>query len=407
MTTNMTALPAYPWFDLNKECPLDPPPVLAALRAEEPVTRITMKMFGNDAWLVTRYEDTRFVLGDARFKADRRLPNFPHVGAPRTVFPGNFVHIDPPGHTRLRRVASRGLSGRVVEKMRPLIADFTEKLIDDFTTGAQSADLKEQLCLPLPIRVICELLGVPFTEKEYFPAVTTLIQPKGSTAEGVKKTLADAFAHMGELVARKIKDPGDDLISEMVAKQEEGADLTAEEVVGIALALMLGAFETTSNMMALAILLLLEHPGQLAELKADPALVKSAIEEVLRFTTVIHTGVPRLATEDVMVGGHLVRAGEGVIVSLAAANRDGSVFPDPDQFDIHRYAGTAEAQQHLAFGHGIKACVGQMLSRAQLQIGVATLFRRLPGLRLAVPFEDIPFRHDMSLYGVHHLPVTW
>jgi cytochrome P450 len=407
MTTHAADLPPYPWFDLNTECPLDPPTVLAALRADEPVTRVKMKMFGNDAWLLTRYEDCRFVLGDPRFAADRRLPNFPHVGPPRTIFPGNFVHIDPPGHTRLRRMVSRGFTARLVERMRPSIEQFANRLIDDFTQDATTADLKTQLCLPLPIWVICELLGVPFSEKEYFPAVTALIQPKDSTPEGVKSTLASAFAYMGELVEAKKRDPGDDLISDLVARYEEAGELAPEEIVGISLALMLGAFETTSNMLALAILLLLQHPEQLAAMKADPVLARSAIEEVLRYITVVHTGLPRIATEDVMIGEYLIRAGEGVIVSLAAANRDGSVFPDPDQFNIYRFAGTEAERHHLAFGFGIKQCIGQMLARTQLQIVVTTLFQRLPDLCLAVPFEEINFRHDMSLYGVHNLPVTW
>jgi cytochrome P450 len=408
MITEVTEeLPPYPWFDQNVKCPFDPPPVFGRLRTEAPPTRIQMKMFGNDAWLITRYEDGRFVLGDSRFAADRRLPNFPHVGPPRTIFPGNFVHIDPPGHTRLRRMVSRGFTARLVEQLRPRIEAFTEQLIDDFTRDAQTADLKQALCLPLPIWVICELLGVPFSAKEYFPAVTALIQPKTSTPEGVRQTLATAFAHMGELVAEKKRHPGDDLISRLTEKYEAAGELSSEELVGISLALMLGAFETTSNMLSLAILLLLEHPEQLALLVADPTLARSAIEEVLRFITVVHTGLPRIATEDVVIGGRLIHAGEGVIVSLAAANRDGSVFPNPDQFDIQRFAGAGEERHHLAFGFGIKQCVGQMLARAQMQVVVTTLFRRLPDLRLAVPFEDVPFRHDMSLYGVHHLPVTW
>lgn len=404
MTTTQT-LPTYPWIGLNRSCPLDPPPLFTQLRTDQPMARIRTAL-GADAWLVSRYEEARFVLSDRRFSADRRRPDFPHVGPPRPVPPGNFVHIDPPDHTRLRRFVSRNFTVKTVEQLRPKIQRFIDEFIDEITGRTPPVDLKATLAEPLPIRVISELIGIPHSDVDIFTNATRLFMPTTTPIQGAAEQINQVRDYVDRLVTAKKREPSDDLISRLAMEQEAQGVLSHEELVGLALVLMFGGYETIANTIALALLLMMQHPDQLAQLQEDPKLVKSAVEEILRYVTVVHTGLPRLATEDVEVGGQLIRAGEGVIVSLASANRDEAAFDDPTRFDIRRFDTHREAH-HLAFGYGIHQCIGQMLARAQLQLVVRTLFARIPTLRLAVPFEEVPFRHDMFLYGVHQLPVTW
>lgn len=398
-------LPAYPWLDHNRECPLDPPRRFADLRSACPVAPVRTAM-GAKAWLVTRHEDARFVLGDRRFSADRAHPGFPHVGPPRPVPPGNFVHIDPPGHTRLRRLVSRHFTVRTVGALRPKIQRYAEELTDEIARCGPPADLMSMLALPLPVRVISELVGVPRQDASIFPKATSIFMPSTATPELTAAKINEVKRYVAGLVAAKARDPGDDLISALIREHGPEGELTHPELIGLALVLMFGGYETTSNTLALGFTLLLRDQRQAALVQRNPALAKGAVEEILRFLSVVHTGLPRLATEDVMVGGRLVRAGEGVIVSLASADRDPAVFTDPDRFDIRRFDGHREAH-HLAFGYGIHQCIGQMLARLQLRIAVQTALARLPRLRLAVPVEDLPFRHDMFIYGLHKLPVRW
>jgi cytochrome P450 len=405
MTATTQSLPTYPWMDLNRDCPLDPPPLFTRLRVDEPVARIRTAM-GNDAWLVTRHEDARFVLGDQRFSADRRRPGFPHVGPPRPVPPGNFVHIDSPEHTRLRRFVSRNFTVKTVDTLRPKIQRFIDEIVDDIASGTPPVDLKATLALPVPVRVISELIGIPPSGAHIFTTATRFFMPTTTPTGLAIEKINEVREYVDQLVTAKKREPGDDLISRLAMEQESQGALSHAELVGLALVLMFGGYETTSNMIALALLLLMQHPDQLAQLQKNPKLVKSAIEEVLRYITVVHTGLPRIATEDVEVGGQRIRAGEGVIVSLGSANRDDAAFDNAARFDIHRFASHREAH-HLAFGHGIHQCIGQMLARLQLQMVVSTVLERVPTMRLAVPIEDVPFRHDMFLYGVHQLLVTW
>lgn len=400
-------LPVWPWFTLNRECPLDPPPLLSELRAEQPLVRVTTIM-GFNVWLVTRLADVRFVLSDRRFSADRRRSNFPHVGPPRPVPPGNFVHVDPPDHTRLRRIVTREFTVRTVEQLRPEIEQHISKLLDAVIEAGPPADLKSALALPLPVRVTCDLLGIPHDgAEEFFVNATKAIMPTSTTTPKlVKDKVGEAFVYVEKLVTQKKRAPGKDLLSRLVAQMEPDGPLNGKEMVGMVLAIMFAGYETTSNMIALALTLMLRNPEQFAQIRQNPALVKSATEEALRYVTVVHTGLPRLALEDVEVGGQLVRAGEGLVVSLASANRDEAMFSDAAVFDIHRFDGQREAH-HVAFGYGLHQCLGQMLARVQIQLVLSAVLERLPGLRLAVPFSEVPFRHDMFIYGLHRLPVTW
>lgn len=402
-----SGLPEWPWLGLNRDCPVDPPGELARLRADQPVTRIRTIM-GYDAWLVTRHEDARFVLSDPRFSADRRHPDFPHIGPPRPVMPGNFVHIDPPDHTRLRRIVTREFTVRAVEALRPKIRSHVDSLIDTIIADGPPADLKTSFCLPLPVRVICELLGIPQDGAEEFfvSATKAMMDAASATPDLVRQRVKEAVAYVDGLVELKEREPGPDLLSGLIRNMEPDGTLDRREMVGVVAVLMFGGYETTSNTLALTLLLALMHRDQMLRLHSEPALAKAAVEEALRYTSVLHTGLPRRATEDVTVGGQLIRAGEGVVVALSSANRDDAAFRCPDEFDLDRFAGPREAH-HLAFGYGVHQCLGQMLARVQLQMALSTILDRLPTIALAKPVEEISFRHDMFIYGLHELPVTW
>lgn len=400
-------LPIWPWVGLNRDCPLDPPPLLTKLRAEQPITRITTIM-GCDAWLVTRHADVSFVLSDHRFSVDRHAEGFPNVGPIRPAVPGVFVLNDPPDHTRLRRAVTRNFTSKAVEALRPRIQGHIDELIDDILSRTPPVDLKESIALPLPVRVTCELLGIPHdgAEKFFVNATRGYMRTTTGTTELMRHHVSEAFDYVNRLVADKKREPDDGLLSGLLREMEPDGPINRQEIVGIVMMIMFGSYETTSNMIALAVTSLLTHPDQLARLRADPSLIKSAVEEVLRYNNVLPTGLPRLATEDVVVGGQLVRAGEGVIAAVGSANRDDAAFTDPDRFDIHRFAGKREAQQ-LIFGYGVHQCLAQMLARVQLQMVLNSLFERIPTIRLAQELEHLPFRHDMFIYGLHQLPVTW
>jgi cytochrome P450 len=400
-----TKLPVWPWYELNRDCPLDPPPLLSELRSEGGLARIVTVM-GDEAWLVTRHKDAVTVLGDRRFSADRRRPGFPFVGPPRPIPPGNFIHIDPPEHTRLRRLVTRNFTAGTVARLRPGIQARISGLLDDIALAGPPADLKRSLALPLPVQTIAALIGIPARDAHIFPDATREFMRTDAPIEAVRERVRPLKTYLEELVEAKQRDPGEDLISHLLLDKEPDGHITRDELVGISMVLMLGGYETTSNMIALTILMLLAHPAQLDELKRDPELIKGAVEEALRYTSVIHTGLPRIATEDIDVGGQLVRADDGVIVALSAANRDESAYTDADVLDIHRFEGHREAP-HVAFGFGIHQCLGQMLAREQLRLVVGELLHRFPGIRLEGTIADVPFRHDMSLYGIHELPVTW
>ncbi|WP_328385510.1 cytochrome P450 [Streptomyces sp. NBC_00400] len=381
-------------------CPFDPAPGVERARREEPITRVTL-WDGSTCWLVTRHQDVREVLGDPRFSADATRPGFPFLTAGgrelATVRP-TFIRQDDPEHARLRRMLTAEFMVKKVEAMRPEVQRLTDDLLDRMTAGRNSADLVAEFALPLPSLVICLLLGVPYDDHEFFQERSRLLLSLRSTAEEVRGAQEDLRGYLTRLAESKRREPDDGIVSRLVARGE----LDDEEVSSMGRLLLIAGHETTANMTALSTLALLRNPGQLKRLREDPSLIKGAVEELLRYLTIVHNGLPRVATEDITVGGRTIRAGEGVLCTLNSANRDDDVFPGGDALDVGR-----DARRHIAFGFGVHQCLGQPLARVELQIAVETLLRRLPDLRLAIPFEDVRFRHDMGIYGVHALPVAW
>jgi cytochrome P450 len=398
-----THVPAYP---MQRDHPFDPPPELSRLRAEQPISRVRL-WDGSRPWLITGYADQRAVLADHRFSADARRPGYPHVtagSAARRRRSRSFISMDEPEHGRYRKMLTSTFRIKQVEQLRPRIQGIVDGLIDDMLAAGPPADLVSAFALPVPSLVICELLGVPYADHEFFQKCSRIMVNRTTSAEKATATADELKAYLEELLDDKNAAPGDDLLSRLVVEQLRTGAMTRSEIADMGLLLLIAGHETTANMIALGTLTLLHHPDQLAELRSaeDPKLVASAVEELLRYLNIVHSGRRRVATEDVEIGGQLIRAGEGVIVATDSGNRDEAAFPDPDTLDIHR-----PARHHVAFGYGVHQCLGQPLARVELQVVYGTLYRRIPTLRPAVGLSEIPFKHDMLVYGVHELPVTW
>ncbi|WP_405824917.1 cytochrome P450 [Streptomyces sp. NBC_01390] len=382
-------------------CPFDPPPAVDRAHAKAPLTRVTL-WDDSSAWLITGHQHVREVLGDPRFSAEATRPGFPFLVAGvrelvRTMKP-TFFRLDDPEHARLRRMLTPDFMTKKVQAMRPHIERLTEDLLDRMTDGRTTADLVSEFALPLPSVVICLLLGVPYEDHEFFQERSAALFSLEATAEEVRRSQEELIAYLAEIAEHKKREPDDSIISSLVARGELGVD----EIAATGRLLLVAGHETSANMIALSTLALLRHPEQLERLRRDPSLTMGAVEELLRHLTIVHNGIPRVAAEDVTVGGHTIRAGEGVLCMVNTANRDEEVFPGGATLDIGR-----NARRHLAFGFGVHQCLGQGLARLEIEIALNALLRRLPDLRLAIPFEDVAFRHDMAIYGLGSLPVAW
>ncbi|WP_406208930.1 cytochrome P450 [Kitasatospora sp. NBC_01560] len=405
-------------------CPFSPPSVYTDAARTGTVTRATL-LDGSSCWLVTGYQEVRTVLSDRRFSADARRPEFPFFVPGRreiAVANPNFLRLDDPEHARLRRMVTGDFLVKRVEAMRPEIQQIVDDAIDRMTASGSTADLVTRYALPVPSLVICLLLGVPYEDRQLFQDLSRVLISSTATTPEVSRAQQELLDYLGGLAAQKRHRPGNDILSRLVARD----DLSLREIASTGLLLLVAGHETTANMIALSTLLLLRHPEQAARL-ADPAAVPGAVEELLRHLTIIHTGLPRLAVEDVELGGTPIRAGDGVVAMLSTANRDEELFGPPgtrpvDELDLDR-----DARRHLAFGFGVHQCLGQPLARAELQIALETLFRRLPTLRLAgtgagssagtessagtgtgTHADTTPaFRTESLISGLRELPVTW
>ncbi len=394
-----------PRIPTERDTVLDPPPALSAMRRECPLAPLTYAD-GHEGWIVTSHSLARAVLSDRRFSS---RPELRHSAVhevlgdgqpPEEDVPGMFVGMDPPDHTRYRRLLTGELSVRRMRQLETKIAATAHELVDRMTKAAAdgAADLVTSFAIPLPSRVICELLGIPYREWERIQPVSDRMLRIDSTAAEVKECYAVIFEFLGEVVARKQREPTDDLLGGLVGT----AELSSAELTSVAFQLFTAGHETTANMLSLGTYALLTHPEQLAALRADRSLLDRAVEELLRYLTVIQFGISRGASEDVELEGQLIRKGQTVTVSLPAANRDPERFDDPDTLDV-----TRAPTGNLAFGFGVHQCVAQQLARTEMRIGYGVLLDRLPGLRIAVPDKDVPMRDGAIVYGVQSLPVAW
>jgi cytochrome P450 len=405
----MSTMAGVPDYDIAREprCPLDPAPALRARQADGPVSRVRL-WDGSTPWLVTGHAAHRAVLSDPRVSVEpgNGIPRLSPMEA-RALDSGaaapSFIMMDDPEHARLRRMVGGAFSVRRVEAMRAATRRIADELLDGLLAGPRQADLVEAFALPLPSLVISELLGVPYEEHEFFQANSRTIINRNSTPQQRAEAQNRLAGYLDGLVGEKLAHPADDLLSGLAERIGAG-ELTRQEAVQMGVLMLFAGHETTANMIALGTLALLRHPEQLAVLREaeDPRIVAGSVEELLRYLTITHGGLRRVALADLEIGGQLIRAGEGIIVVNETANRDPGVFPEPDRLDLRR-----DARQHVTFGFGVHQCLGQPLARMELQVAYPALLRRVPGLRLAAGVEEIPFKHDGFVYGVYALPVTW
>ncbi|MFD4637555.1 cytochrome P450 [Lentzea sp. NPDC058436] len=386
-------------------CPFDPATGLTELSGQGRIHRIEHN--GDVVWLVTGHDEARAVLAAPQMSSDRiNSPRARALISPELhaeMFPperqaGSFIFMDAPRHTRFRRLLTGQFTVRRMRDLTPRVHEIVTEALDAMIAKGAPADLVHDFALPVPSLVICELLGVDYGDRDEFQQRTAKLLSLSTTVdEQIKNNLA-MRQFMQKLVRAKQENPGDDLLSGLV----RDTDLNEDELVGIANLLLIAGHETTANMLALGTFALLEHPEQFARLHEDPELIDNAVEELLRYLSIISSGVSRHAKEDVEIGGVTIRAGETVVVSVPAVNRDDSQYEEPHELRVDRPRG-----HHVAFGHGIHQCLGQQLARVEMAVGFTELLRRLPTLKLAVPADEIPLRTDMSIYGVHSLPVTW
>ncbi|WP_329079647.1 MULTISPECIES: cytochrome P450 [unclassified Streptosporangium] len=380
----------------------DPDPELGALRDGEGV-RLTRTPLGVDAWLVTRYEDVRAVLSDAERFSNARMVNFQLPGVQRSeeelaaIRAGNLLAFDPPEHTRLRRTLTPEFTLRRMRRLEPRITRIVEDHLDAMESAGSPADLVSSFALPVPSLVICELLGVPYADREDFQRRTGRLLDVSAPIEERMAVQAESRAYMAELVARAQADPGEELLGTLVREHE---DLTAAELVGIGGLLLLAGHETTANMLGLGTLALLRNPEQLELLKKEPERIDAAVEELLRWLSIVHSGTVKTTTTEVELSGRRIGPGELVMCALPAANRDPGFLPDPEALDI-----TRGAPGHVAFGHGVHHCLGAPLARMEMRIAFPALFKRFPELRAIEP--DAHFRSFSVVYGLSSLRVAW
>lgn len=379
----------------------DPYPYYAKLRAQGPVHRVRVPE-GQDAWLVVGHQAVRAALADPRLTKDWRTAMASADINDSPLFT-NMLDADPPHHTRLRKLVAREFTSRRVEALRPRVQQITDELLDAMlATPAGRADLVDALAFPLPMTVICELIGVPSMDREAFRAWSNeIVAPTGP--EPSQKATTEMAAYLVGLIEEKRSAPGEDLLSALIRTSDEDGDrLSRDELVGMAFLLLVAGHETTVSLISNGVRALLQHPDQLAALRADRSLLDNAVEEMLRFDGPVETATWRFTSEPVEIGGTVIPAKEPVWVVLASASRDPERFAAADDFDI-----TREPRGHMAFGHGIHFCLGAPLARLEARIAIGTLLERCPHLALDCATDAFTWRSGMLIRGTEQLPVRW
>jgi cytochrome P450 len=384
----------------------DPTPELGEIRRNEGVRRV-VNAFGMQVFLVNRHDDVKAMLSDHERFSNTRPPGFVMPGAPdvsdeevASARAGNLLGLDPPEHQRLRRMLTPEFTIRRIKRLEPRITEIVTQHLDAMEGTGAPVDLVEGFALPIPSLVICELLGVPYGDRADFQERSGRQLDLSLPIEERLELQRASRGYMHSLVTRARSTPGDDILGMLI--REHGDELTDDELVGIAGLLLLAGHETTSNMLGLGTLALLRNPDQLAAVRDDPDAVGPAVEELLRWLSIVQTSIPRITTTDVEVAGVPIPAGQLVFASLPSGNRDPEFVDAPDVLDIRR-----GAPGHLAFGHGVHHCLGASLARMEMRIAWPALLRRFPNLTLAEDFADVQFRSFHFIYGLRSLMVKW
>ncbi|WP_328610326.1 cytochrome P450 [Amycolatopsis sp. NBC_00345] len=382
--------------------PFEPAPELDALREREDLPRFSGEhpMFGPfEVRAVTRYADVRAAFGHEH--AETGPGGDPDPDAPRTLFnqPGFLLSYNGPEHARLRRMLTSAFTVRRLQQLRPWIEQIVDDRLTEIAQAGPTVDLVPEFALPIPSLVICELLGVPYADRAQFQHQSAVLLDLTKTAQEQFDNYAAMHAYMADLIATLRAEPGDSLLGSVI--REQGDELTDEELVGFGNILLVAGHETTSNMIGLGTLALLQNPDQLAAVRDDDTVTTSAVEELLRYLSIV-TQLNRRAAEDLDLNGRPVKAGERLLLSVLAANQDRELIGDETSLNVRR-----KPVAHLAFGFGPHQCLGQQLARIELRVALPALLRRFPSLRLAVPLEDVGFRVLSPVYGLKSLPLTW
>jgi pentalenic acid synthase len=390
-------------FPQDRTCPYHPPASYEPLRRDRPLSRV--KLYdGRLVWVVTGVTAARELLTDPRLSADQTNEAFPsptpqfkkRVGGRRL----SLLGVDDPEHSAQRRTVIPSFTIKRIKALRPRIQETVDRLLDAIISHGAPAELVRAFALPVSSQTMCALLGVPYDEHELFEEQSRRLLA-GPTAKDTEDAGEKLHAYVATLIERKQREPGDGLLDDLIQRQLAEGALDLDDLVHLASLLLVAGHETTTNMISLGTFTLLEHPDRLAELRANPALMPAAVDELLRFLSVAE-GALRVATADIEIAGHTIRVNDGVVFSNSVINRDTAFYSAPDELDWHR-----PDRHHFAFGFGIHQCLGHNLARAEIEIALRTLFQRLPGLKLAVPAQEIPFKPGTTLQGLLELPVIW
>jgi cytochrome P450 len=390
----------------QQKCPFAQPDGYAELRDREPIAKVELAT-GGTAWLITRLADAQAALSNPRFSNNSTRPGYPVLqpgAAPsaeeRTPM---FVEMDEPDHTNYRRMLIPEFTVRRAREMRPEIQRQADQLVDEMLAAGNSTDLVQSYALALPSAVICGLLGVPYEDRDFFHSRVAAAVRLDASPSDFEAAFGDIVQYLGKLVEGKIANPTDDVIGRLVTGPMAEGLLNHEHLSSIGALLLAGGHESTANMISLGVLHLIRSPELRERLRREPERYPDVVEELLRYHSIADVNVARVALEDVEINGHLIRAGEGIVVALGAANHDEAMFGNAAEFDLDR----ASVRRHIAFGHGYHQCLGMSLARVELEIAYRTLFDRIPDMRLEVPFEELPFKYQGMLFGLHALPVSW
>ncbi|MGW7491545.1 cytochrome P450 [Streptomyces sp. NPDC054786] len=393
-------------FPLAQKCPFQHTPEYARLRAEEPVSKVRLETSDQEAWAVASHDLVKQVLSSPHMSSDWRKPGYPLQVALSQEILDNLelplLALDAPDHTVRRRLLLPEFTVKRMQALRPRIQEIVDECVDRMLEKGGPVDLVQELAVPVPTLLFAELMGAPAEDVTAFRDHAEGTMTRGVKAAELDRIQLEMEAHLDALVTKKEKNPTDDLLSRIILKNKEDGQLEHHDMVAIARMLLFGGFDTAANMISLGTVTLLQHPEQFAEIKQDPTLTPKAIGELLRYLSINDSASGRVATADVQLGDVTVRKGEGVVLLYGSANRDETVFEDADTFDIHR-----DTHGHVSFGGGIHQCLGASLVKVELEIVFNTLFRRIPGLRLAVPFKELSFKDDTLIYGMYECPVTW
>jgi cytochrome P450 len=395
-----TMVRSYPFGPIQG---LEIDPMYFWLQEHEPLARVQLP-YGEEGWLLTRYDDVRTAMGDARFSlAQAAVRDVPRLTPQRVG--AILTDQDPPQHTRLRRLVAKAFTARRVEQLRARAEQITNELIDEMVKAGPPADLSQALAVPLPGLMICELTGVPYADRDQFRDwVGAFMSVTAMTVEQRGQYVGQLAGYLANLAEQRRQNPTDDLLGALVIASDEGDRLTADEVVQLSVVILAAGYESTASQIVNFTYALLTHPDQLALLRSRPDLMPGAVDELMRWTPLLAAAdvLPRYALEDVELSGGTVRAGEPVLLAKHAANRDHRRYPDPNRLDI-----TRDAQGQLGFGHGAHHCLGAPLARLDIQTALNALLQRFPDLRLAVPESEVEWKSGMAVRGPVTLPIAW